>query len=68
MSKSKCQDCRHFYITWDQSAPYGCKLFQMKTKLYPNQIVKAAGSGECEGYEAKTSQGKGASADKSKPY
>ncbi len=46
-------NCKHFYITWDQRTPKGCKLYGIRSQAMPSQIVQMAGSGECQGYEAK---------------
>lgn len=46
-------NCKHYHITWDQRAPRGCKLYGIKAQAMPSQIVQMAGSGECQGYEAK---------------
>jgi hypothetical protein len=53
MSKPKCSDCKHFYITYDSRIPYGCKQFGFKCKDLPSKIVASAGQGECNGFEAK---------------
>ncbi len=52
--KPNCRQCKHFYITFDQSMPYGCRKNQIKSKQLPSQVVKAANFGnECVAYEAK---------------
>lgn len=53
MEKPQCSKCRHYFITWDKNAPYGCRLYQIKTAVRPSEIVKSAGSGDCQGFEAK---------------
>lgn len=53
MDKPNCMNCKHYHITWDQRAPRGCKLYGIKAQTMPSQIVKMAGSGECQGYETK---------------
>jgi hypothetical protein len=51
---SNCQKCKHFYITWDERAPRGCKLYGIKTMSYPGLIVKAYGTAaDCMGFEEK---------------
>lgn len=53
MEKPNCMNCKHYYITWDQRTPKGCKLYGIKSQAMPSQIVQMAGSGECQGHEAK---------------
>ncbi len=53
MERPKCSQCKHFYITWDPKTPNGCRQFGIQSKDLPSNIVAAAGSGECKGYEAK---------------
>ncbi len=53
MSQPNCMDCKHFFVTWDQHSPKGCRLYQIKSKAMPSEIVKAAGSGDCQGFVLK---------------
>ncbi len=57
MSKPNCSQCRHFYITWDQKTPNGCRRYGIQCKDKPSVIVAAAGQGECQGFEAKKRPG-----------
>ena len=52
-SKPNCINCQHYHITWDQKAPRGCKLYGIKSQAMPSQIVQMAGSGDCQGFQAK---------------
>ncbi len=46
--------CKHFFITYDQYAPKGCKLHNIKTTQMPSIIIKQANFGkECVGFEEK---------------
>lgn len=53
MEKPNCSKCKHYFITWDKQTPYGCRIYGIKTQDRPSTIVKAAGGGECQGYEPK---------------
>lgn len=46
-------NCQHFFITFEASTPRGCKLYQIKSRELPSQIVRLAGGGECLGYKPK---------------
>lgn len=62
MGKPNCRQCKHFFITFDPKAPYGCRKFQFKGAQIPSQSVAQVGAGECQAYEAKPSaQGQKAS-------
>jgi len=39
-----CYRCRHFFITWDEIFPRGCRMFNFKTIEMPSVTVfKASG-------------------------
>lgn len=52
--KVNCMKCKHYFITFDQAAPKGCRIYKIKSKQIPSQIVKQANNGsDCLGFEAK---------------
>lgn len=53
MSKPNCSQCRHFFITWDQKTPNGCRRFGIQSREIPSKVVAQAGLGDCQGFEAK---------------
>ena len=56
METKRCNQCKHFFITWNQTTPYGCRLYGIMSKQQPSVIVKNAGSGECQGFSAKSTK------------
>jgi len=54
--KINCKRCIYYYVTWEPSAPHGCKAFGFKTKLTPSVAVKNSSGAECGLYQVKTSQ------------
>lgn len=49
-----CTQCKHYFITFDQSAPKGCRIYKIKSTKLPSIIVKQANNGsECIGFEPK---------------
>ena len=53
-SMKSCFTCKHFYSTWDQSAPRGCKAYGVKSTKMPIQIIQASTvEKKCLGYEEK---------------
>jgi hypothetical protein len=59
MSNPNCSECRHFYITWDQKTPNGCRRFGIQCKDRPSKIIAQAGLGDCQGFESKKRPGPG---------
>jgi hypothetical protein len=35
----KCHGCKHFYITYKQSKPYGCRVYGFISKILPSKVV-----------------------------
>jgi hypothetical protein len=53
MSKPNCSQCRHFYITWNQKTPNGCRRFGIQCQDKPSNVIQSAGLGDCQGFEEK---------------
>lgn len=45
-----CFKCRHFYITWDQNNPRGCRYFGFKTRLIPSIAVFRSSGKRCQAF------------------
>jgi hypothetical protein len=55
--KPNCTKCKHYFITYDQKTPRGCRIYQIQSASMPSQIVKQANAGsDCIGFEAKPSK------------
>ncbi len=48
-----CQNCEHYYITWDQNFPYGCKAMGFKTRKLPSQDVYESSGMDCQLFSRK---------------
>ena len=48
-----CHKCKHFYVTWDNSFPYGCKVMGFKGKIIPSLMVFQASGKSCMAFEEK---------------
>ena len=48
-----CHKCIYFYITWDNSFPYGCKSNGFKGKTMPSLMVFQAAGHACLSFEPK---------------
>lgn len=53
-----CKGCRHFYITYDASFPYGCRALQFKSRRQPYVEVQSASLTPCMAREAIEPKGK----------
>jgi len=50
-SKAACLNCRHFYITWDEFFPRGCKALGFKSREVPSKVVYESSGIECQKFE-----------------
>lgn len=51
--KINCLKCKYYFITWDPSRPYGCKLFGFKSIQIPSVAVHQSSGAPCQGFEHK---------------
>ena len=51
---ASCDRCKHYIITWDPGAPYGCKAWGIKSRQRPSAVVLASSGLACKLFEAKT--------------
>jgi hypothetical protein len=49
-----CYRCKHFFITYEKSFPYGCRGFAMKSKRLPSLEVLRASQSECSLFAEKS--------------
>ncbi|HEY6896295.1 MAG TPA: hypothetical protein VI279_03460 [Rhodocyclaceae bacterium] len=45
---STCKGCVHFFVTYDTSFPYGCRILGFKSRRYPYLEVEASSGQPCE--------------------
>lgn len=50
-----CKRCIYYYITWDPSAPNGCKFHGFKSKLLPSVVVYQSSMMNCQAFTQKNS-------------
>lgn len=48
-----CMRCKHYQVTFDPTAPRGCKLYQFKTVTMPSVLVKQSTGHDCTSFEEK---------------
>lgn len=49
-----CHNCEHYYVTWDEQTPHGCRAMGFKSKQIPNIVVqKTTPNLDCLSYKKK---------------
>ncbi|MEW6238680.1 MAG: uracil-DNA glycosylase [Candidatus Omnitrophota bacterium] len=48
-----CANCVHYYITWDQRFPYGCRILNFKSHKPPYLSVFESSGMPCQLFESK---------------
>ncbi len=56
--KIRCLDCEHYYITWDESYPYGCRKMGFKSKYAPRKAVFDMSEINCQAFSMKKRKAK----------
>ena len=51
-----CRKCIYFYITWDNRFPYGCKLYEVKSRQLPSMVVYQSIGKMCESFKEKVNK------------
>ncbi|HAJ79083.1 MAG TPA: uracil-DNA glycosylase [Fibrobacteres bacterium] len=49
-----CFKCKHYYITWDNKFPRGCRLFKFKSKYPPSRLVLESTGAPCDHFVLNT--------------
>jgi hypothetical protein len=42
-----CQQCHHYYVTWDPKAPHGCRKLGFKSAALPSAVVFTSSGMRC---------------------
>jgi len=53
-----CTKCKHYFITWEPSAPKGCRAFGFKTSVMPSLMVLRSSGKPCMHFELKENRQK----------
>ena len=51
--KIDCTQCQHYYVTWDENRPHGCRFFAFKSPYSPALAVFESSGKACEAFEQK---------------
>ncbi|MDH4027329.1 MAG: uracil-DNA glycosylase [Nitrospirota bacterium] len=52
-NKINCFDCAHFFITWNEKFPRGCRAMNFKSKGMPSATVFSSSGMECQRFTPK---------------
>ena len=54
MTPIDCHKCTHYYVTWDESLPHGCRAMGFKSRRFPSALVRTYSDGkDCRLYTAR---------------
>lgn len=42
-----CHKCKHYYITWENGFPHGCRAMGFKSRELPSRVVYLNSGAEC---------------------
>lgn len=49
-----CRRCVHFFVTWDERFPNGCRCMGFKSRAAPaEEVRRATGGGDCRLFKEK---------------
>jgi hypothetical protein len=54
MTPIDCHKCTHYYVTWDEMLPHGCRAMGFKSRRFPSALVRTCSDGkDCRLYTAR---------------
>lgn len=48
VQRINCRICIHFRVTWDPNRPFGCTLYNLKSKQLPSAVVLSSSGEQCK--------------------
>jgi hypothetical protein len=54
--KISCNQCRHYFVTWEKDFPYGCRAMGFKSKIAATFAVFQSSGIPCQHFEPKGKQ------------
>lgn len=58
-ARINCYRCTHFFVTWEEGRPYGCKRLNFKSTNFPSLEVYRSSGLPCQYFEPKRPQQRG---------
>ena len=56
LTRTSCNSCRYFYITWNNKRPYGCRAMGFMSTRLPSVVVLEIEGRDCLSYEGKDTE------------
>ncbi|MGK0288851.1 MAG: hypothetical protein ACI86H_000272 [bacterium] len=50
----RCNQCKHYFVTWDKNYPHGCKKIGFKGTIIPSRYVMQVSGNACLAFETKS--------------
>jgi hypothetical protein len=55
MTEIDCHRCEHYFVTWDEQRPHGCRAMGFKSRSFPSALVRSCSDGmACRLYAEKS--------------
>jgi len=54
MKRINCRKCIHYFVTWEQNQPHGCKAYGFKSAQIPSQVVLKSSGMACTLFREKS--------------
>lgn len=51
--KLQCMKCKHFFVTYEQATPRGCRAYGFTTASIPSSVILRETGSECLKFEPK---------------
>jgi len=53
MKRINCRQCRHYFVTWENTKPHGCKAYGFKSAQIPSMVVFQSSGQACALFQQK---------------
>ncbi len=59
MERSRCIDCRFYYVTWIPATPHGCRAMRFRSQVEPCLVVLESSGIPCQAFQPKPARDAG---------
>ena len=54
-----CHGCRHYYVTYEEARPHGCRAYGFVSANVPADVVRSESGADCQLREERSASGGG---------